>query len=92
MTKVWQTLENETSMNCAQFRGENENISSSADILTKTSNLVISRCWFAGDGKETDKNEKMHVQSVKSCCFCSLNMQICDFLVAVAVIVAKAPY
>ena len=39
-----------------------------------------------------DKNEKMLVQSLQSYCFCSLNMQICDVLVAVAVVVAKAPY
>ena len=53
--------------------------------------LVISRCCFADDGKEIDKNEKMHVQSVLSYCFCSLNMQSCDVLVAVAVVFAKAP-
>ena len=39
-----------------------------------------------------DKNEKKHVQSVQSHGFCPLNMQICDVLVAVAVVVAKAPY
>ena len=71
--------------------GKNENLSLSDDVLPKTSNLVISRCFFADDGKEMDKNEKMHVQSVQSYCFCSLNMQICDVLVAVAVIVTKAP-
>ena len=43
----------------------------SADVLHKTSNLVISRCCFA-DG-------------VQSYCFCPLNMQICDVLVAIAV-------
>ena len=79
-------------MNGAPFRGKNENFSSSADILSKTSTLVISRCCFADDGKEIDKYENMHVQSVQSYCFCSLNMQICDILVAVAVVVAKAPY
>ena len=72
-------------MNSAQFRGENENLSSSADVLPKTSNLVISRCCFADDGKEIDKNEKMRVHSLQSYCSCSLNMQICDVLVAVAV-------
>ena len=69
MTKVWQTIKNDTSMNGAQFRGENENLSTSADVLHKTSNLVIShlsRCSFADDGKEIDKNEKLHVQSVQS--------------------------
>ena len=79
-------------MNGAKFRRENENLSSSADVLPKTSNLVISRFCFADDGKEIDKNEKMHVQSVQSYRFWPLNMQICDVLVAVAVVVAKAPY
>ena len=79
-------------MNDAQFRRENEKLSSSAGVLPKTSNLVISRCYFADDGKEIDKNEKMHAQSVQSYFFCSPNMQICDVLVAVPVVVAKAPY
>ena len=78
-------------MNDAHFRGEIENLSSTAPVLPKTSNLVISRCCFADDGKEIDKNEKIHVQSVQIFCFFSLNMQICDVLVAVAVVVAKAP-
>ena len=78
-------------MNCAQFRGENENLSSNTDALSKTSNLVISRC-FADDGKEMDKNEKMLVQSLQSYYFCSLNVQIGDVLVAVTVVVSKAPY
>ena len=43
-------------------------------------------------GKEMDKDENMHSQSVLSCCFCSLTIQICDVLVAVAVVIAKAPY
>ena len=41
---------------------KNENLSPSADVLHNTSNLVISRCCFADDGKEMDRNEKMHVQ------------------------------
>ena len=60
----------------------------------KTSKLVISRCYFADDGKEIDKNEKMHIQSVQSYCFCSLNkinMLLCDVLVTVAVEVARTP-
>ena len=89
VTKVWQTLKNKTSMNGAKFRGENEHLSSSADVLPKTSNLVISCCCFADDSKEIDKDEKMHVQSVQSCCFCPLNVQICDFLVAVIVVLGK---
>ena len=47
---------------------------------------------FFDDGNEMDKNEKAHVQSVQSYCFCLLNMQISDVLVAVAVVVAKAPF
>ena len=35
--------------------GENENLSSSAGVLHKTSNLAFSRCCFADDGKEMDK-------------------------------------
>ena len=50
----------------------------------------MSRFCFADDGKDIDKDEKMHGQSVQSYCFCSLNMQICDVLVAVAVVVVKA--
>ena len=53
--------------------------------------MVISRCCFADDGKEIDKNEMMHEQSVQSYCFSLPNMQICDVLVAVPVVVAKAP-
>ena len=53
-----QTIKNETGMYGAQFRGENENLSSSADILPKTSNLVISRCCFADDRKEIDKDAR----------------------------------
>ena len=58
MKKVWQTLKKRTSMNGARFRRENENLSYSADVLPKTSNLIISRCCFADDGKEMDKSEK----------------------------------
>ena len=91
MTKVWQTLKNETSMNGTQFRRKNENLSSSADVLPKTSNLVISRFCFDDDGKELDKDEKMLVQSVQNYCFCPLNMQICGVLVTVAVVIAQLP-
>ena len=57
-----------------------------------TSNLVISSCCVADDGKEIDKNAQMHMQGVQSYCFklCLPNMQICDILVAV--VAAKAPY
>ena len=79
-------------MNDAQFRGEKENYPRALTFSLKTSNLDIFRCCFADDGQETDQNEKMHVQSVQSYYFCSLNMQICDVLVAVAVVVAKALY
>ena len=57
MRKVWQFLRNENVMSGALFRGENENLSSNADVFHKTSNLVISRCGFADDGKEIGKNE-----------------------------------
>ena len=58
MRKVLQSLRNENVMSGALFRGENENLSSNADVLHKTSNLVSSRCGFADVGKEIDKNEK----------------------------------
>ena len=64
--KVWQTLENETRMNGAQFSGENENLFSSANILPKTSNLVISRCCFADDGKEIDKMKRCTCRACKA--------------------------
>ena len=70
-------------MNGAQFRPENQNLSSSADV-----HVLLT----TAKGKKMDKSEKMHVQSVQSYCFCSLNMQICDVLIAVAVVVAKAPF
>ena len=54
VTKVWQTLKNETSMNGAHLY-------SRAEVLPKTSNLVILRCCFADDDREIDENEKMHV-------------------------------
>ena len=51
--------------------GGNENLSSSADVLDKTSNLGISLCCFADDGKEMDKYEtRTTVYCVESCCFC----------------------
>ena len=77
VTKVWQTPENETSMNGAQFTRENEHLSSSADVLPKTLNLVISRCSFADDGKEMDKNEKCTCRACKAVVF---THYICKFL------------
>ena len=56
-------------MSGALFRGENENLSSNADVLHKTSNLVISRCGFADDGKEIDKNEKRTCRTCKAIVF-----------------------
>ena len=53
----------------------------------------ISRCCFAEDGKQRNVPTcKTHVQSVQSCCVCSLNRLFCDVLVAVAVVLASAPY
>ena len=75
------------------FRRESENLSSSADVLHKTKNLAISRC-FADDGKEMDKSKKCTRRACKAIVFTAfwrcpvLNMQICDVLVAVAVVVA----
>ena len=93
MAVVWQSLNNETDMSNAEFRGENANLSSSADVLHKTSNLAISRCCFADDGKEIDKNETRTCRECKVIVFAqSLNKQICDVLVVVAVVLTKALY
>ena len=70
---------------------KNENLSQSADVFHNTSNLVILSCFFADDGKEMDKNEKRTCRACIAIVFFPLNMQICDILVAVAVVVAKAP-
>ena len=39
--------------------------------------------------KKWTKGKKRHLQSVQSYFFCLINMQICDVLVAVAVVIAK---
>ena len=70
----------------------NLSLSPGADILHKTSNLVISRCCFADDGKEMDKSENAQVVHAKLLFLPTMNMQICDGPVGVAVVVAKAPY
>ena len=51
------------------FRRENENSSSSADVLHKTKNFAISRCCFADDGKEMDKSEKRTFKACKAIVF-----------------------
>ena len=48
---------------------KNENLSPSADVLHNTSNLVLSRCCFADDGKEMDKNEKRTCRARKAIVF-----------------------
>ena len=53
------------------FRRENENLSSSADVLHKTKNLAISRCCFADDGNEMDKSEKRTCRACKAIVFTS---------------------
>ena len=65
MTWVWQF----TGRNGTSFRGENENLFSSADVLHKTSNLAISRCSFADVGKEMDKSEKRTCRACKAIVF-----------------------
>ena len=69
MTRMWYFLKNDTGRNGAQFRGANENLSSSADVLDKTSNLAISRCCFADDGKEIDKSENRTCRACKAIVF-----------------------
>ena len=78
MTMVWHSLKNETDM--SQARGGNENLSSSAGVLHKTSNLAISRCCFADDGKEMEKERAKLL-------FCLLNMQICNVFVRPSLLV-----
>ena len=51
------------------FRRENEDLSSSADVLRKTKNLAISRCCLADDGKEMDKTEKRTCRECKAIVF-----------------------
>ena len=51
------------------FREENENLSSNADVLHKTPNVVISRCCFADDGKEIDKNKNHTCRACKAIVF-----------------------
>ena len=65
-----------------------KNSPSSAYVLQKTLNLVTSRCCFAGDGKEMYKNISARARD----CFCSLNRLFCAVLIAVAVVLAEAPY
>ena len=51
------------------FRRENENSLSSADVLYQTSNMAISRCCFADDGKEMDKWENARAGRAKAIVF-----------------------
>ena len=51
------------------FGGKMENLSSGANFLHKTSNLAISRCSFAYDGKEIDKIEKRTCRACKAIVF-----------------------
>ena len=69
MRKVWKSLSNENVMSSALFRGENENLSSNANVLQKPQNLVISRCCFANDGNEMDKNKKGTRRACKAIVF-----------------------
>ena len=51
-------------------------------VLRTTQNLVISRCYFAEDGKEMYNELKRRAQPL----FCSLNLLFGDIPVAVAVV------
>lgn len=68
MTSAWQFLSNETATNGTKFRGENDNLSTSSDVLHKTANLVISRRHFAYDGEETEKKNKNKNENEKRTC------------------------
>ena len=49
----------------------------SADVRHKTSNLAISRCCFADNGKEMDKNEK---STCRACTTILFSHEICKFV------------
>ena len=56
-------------MSRALFGGENENLSSNADVLHKMLKSVISSCSVADDVKERDKNEKRTCRACKAIIF-----------------------
>ena len=63
-------------------------------MLTSCTQLQ-NRLFHAVERTRTSTNcpkMKMHVQSVHNFCFSLSNMQICDVLVAVVVVVAQALY
>ena len=53
-------------------------------VLQTTQNLLISRCWFAEDGKEMYKDSNARAQPL----FSSLNLLFGGVPVAVAVVVS----
>ena len=63
-------------MSGAYFRGGNEDLYPSVDVLHKTSNLPVSRCSFADDGKEMDKNEKRTCRACKAIVFWPLKVML----------------
>ena len=77
MTKVFQSLRNEPLRAALNLGEKNENLSPGTDVLHNTSNLVISRCCFADDGKEMDKNEKRTCRACKAIVFAH---KICKFV------------
>ena len=91
MRKVWKSLSNENVMRSALFRGENENLSSNADVLQKPQNLVMLRYCFADDGNEWTKIKRTRAERAKLLSLAT-SMQNCDVLVDVTVVVAEAPY
>ena len=72
------------------FRGENENSSSRADVLYKTSNVVIS-CCFADDGKEMDKNDKRTCRACKAIVFGHLMFKFVTFSLTSPLSLLKLP-
>ena len=70
-----------------ELRKRMKNSPSCAHVLHKTSNLVISHCYFAEDGKGIVPKLKSYMQRSRDC-FSSLNLLFCGVVVAVAVVVA----
>ena len=85
-------FKNETSMNGAQFRKKMKIYPQALTFLPKPQICSFRVVVLLTKAKKWTKVKSMHVQSVQSNCLCSLNMQICDVLVAVGVVFAEAPY
>ena len=71
-----------------RLEDEIEHLSAYAHVVLTTEKQVISRRRIERERPQNVQKWKMHVQSVHIYCFSLSNMQICDVLVAVVVVVA----